>query len=810
MRSPGGSRDSPGFDILRSANRRSERAGRRMLGADEMQEANSMAEMVIRRHHRSQNRWMPRRALITRARVKRLAAWVRAFLPGYVLGFSDVLGMPSAMALAYGCALSALGQELRPVMLGGAAAVLVRALSGMQPCWELLLSLGVLLIWPRLLLNRGNAAVMAITGLLLLPTVFAGAAAPTAAVLLQHWGSVVLAVLSAPVMARALSVLREDRPAPSMEARVSVGYLAAMLLGGAVRMQLLGVNLGVMGASCVVMALAMQAGAGAGCAAGMIAGLMMALQGFPLFMSIALAAGGFLAGMATPLGRRWHCAGFAIGAWLPMLLGRCNAIGMGGGVLAGALVMLLLPRKPGEDVQRLIRRFLPTDAAPGDAYAASALRTWEQTIAAMADALPSPAEEDEPRDAAWWECRLCQGCPDRESCGCMTTPLCAEKAEAVWACRDAADEVWQGALEHLRGMGCKRLYFLLDSMNALRQEAALHQRVIRQALAQRDMLVTHLTALSGAARRFALSSGGESWWEHRAARRIRQHLSEEAIPATLSFVRRVQGHVHAGFELHHLAGARQLARELCALASAWVEAPLQLESLQDDRVLLTECPLFLPDVGMAAEPVDDEAVCGDTVWSGRLNDGQYMLLLSDGMGHGRNAARISGKTAELIRLCLQAGYSSRQALMAVNGMLLMGGSGERFATADLVLVDAWTGHGTLYKLGTPCSWLYRQGEMHRLPGDALPLGIIEGADCRVYPIDLGPEDALVLLSDGVEDAFAAADALQRALASALQEPTTQEAADALLLSALSAGGGQRSDDQSVIVLRMKKNGKEQN
>lgn len=767
-----------------------------------------MAEMVIRKHHRPRNRWMPRRKWFTRARVVRLMALLRAMAPGYVLGFTDMLGIPSAMAVGYGCALAALGRDVRPTMVGGAVAVMVRSVSGMHPGWELLLSLALLMVCPRVLPGRGNIALMLTTAVMLIPTWVAGVAAPTAAELLQHWGAVALAVLSAPIMARALNVLGEERQASGMEDRVAAGYLAALLLGGAVRMQLLGVNLGVLGASCVVMALALQLGVGAGSAAGMMAGLVMSLQGFPMFMSITLSAGGFLAGMTAPLGRRWHCAGFAMGAYLPMLLCGCTGVGMGGGVLAGALVTLQMPRRQQEQVQRFFRRFLPADAAPGDAYAASALRTWEQTIAAMAAALPSPRALEETRDAAWWEGRLCQGCPDRESCGAMTTELCVEKAEAVWECRDSAEEVWQGALEHLRGMGCRRLYFLLDSMNALRREDAANQRDVRQAEAQRDMLVTHLTALSGAARRFTLGSGGESWWENRAARRIRQQLSEEAVPAALSFVRRIQGHVHAGFELHHMTGAHRLAEDLCRLASAAVEAPLRVESLADDRVLLTECPIYVIEAGMAAEPLTDGEICGDTVWSGALQDGRWMLLLSDGMGHGKSAALVSRQTAELVRLCLDAGYTSQQTLTAVNGMLLMGGNGERFATADLVLFDAWTGQGTLYKLGTPCSWVSQQGELRRLPGDTLPLGIIEGAECRTYPIDLGPEDALVLLSDGVEDAFASADALRRAMESALQEETMQEAADALLLSALSAEGGLRQDDQSVAFVRLKKVGKE--
>lgn len=769
-----------------------------------------MAEAIIRQHKRRTDRWLPKeRRHITRTQLKRVAGCILRSMPGYLLSFADVLGIPSGLHAAYAAALGMVGKDVRPTVLGAAAAVVVRVISGLEPRWEGLLVLPMLLFAP-LLHGRGTPALMIFAALSALPGAVAASLAPTAAEMLRGWAAMVIAVLSAPMMVRAVNVLSGSKSIAALEERIAVGYLAAMCICGGARMLLLGLNVGVLLSSCITLSMALVMGVGPAVMTGMLSGLVLALQGLPLTVSVALSLGGFMAGVAQSLGRRrLSCGFFAMAAYLPLLLCGATRMGCGTAVLAAALLTGLLPRTVCEHIQQLLRRFHAGHPASGDAYAASALSAWEQTVAAMARAVPSPRDAALERDGAWWEAHLCQGCPECERCGCLTTELGITKAEAVWKYRHAHEDVWQGALEGLRGMGCQRLYYLLDAMNALRREDEAEQKVIHQAEAQRDMLVTHLTAMSGAARRFALLSSGESWWDDMAARRIRRELSERAMPVTLAYVRRVQGHAQAAFELQFITGARRQAEDLCVLSSAVLEVPMQLAELDGDRVLLTETPLLHAEIGMAAEPISGGSVCGDTAWSGLLQDGRCLVALSDGMGHGDQAALSSRQTVELLRLCLDAGYSRRQTLTAVNGMLLLGGGGERFATADVLTIDLWKGHAALDKLGAAASWLYQNGALSRLTGDALPLGILEDIDLSGSTLRLDAGDALVLLTDGVEDAFRTVSALEDAIRIALKSETPDAAAEALISAAAQADEGQRRDDQSAVVVFIRRTNRPQ-
>lgn len=761
-----------------------------------------MAEAIIRQHKRRTDRWMPKeKRHVVMFNWRSAAVFAARCVPGYLLAFAEMMGIPSGLHGALGMACAALGQDVRPVLAGGGAAFVVRLLSGMPPRWESLLVLAFVLLGSKVLRERGTIMVGLFAGMAMLPGAIAGCFASTAAEMLKSWAAVAIAGLSAPVFARALKALSGTRHITSMEERVSVGYLAAMCLCGGARMLLLGFNMGVTMSACATAAMALVLGTGAGALSGMLAGVVLALQGLPLTIAVALSMGGFLAGMAATLSRRKICCGaFAMGAYLLLLLSGGTGIGCGSAVLGASLVMGLLPRAQMEQVKQLLRRFLENDLAPGDAYASSALTAWEHTVAAMARAVPSPKADAEERTGDWWQERLCQGCPEYDGCGCMATGLGITKAEAVWTYRQAQDEIWRDALEHLRGLGCQRLYHLMESMDALRREDAADRRVIRQAEAQRSMLVTHLLAMSGAARRFAALSNGDSWWDAMAAKRIRREIAERAMPVALSWVRRVQGHVQAAFELQYITGARKQAEELCILASAVMDVPMQLAEVDGDRVLLTECPLLDVQVGIAAEPITNGTHCGDTAWHGILQDGRCLVALSDGMGHGETAELASRQAVELLRLCLDAGYSRQQTLTAVNGMMLLGGRGERFATADVLTIDLWKGQAALDKLGAAASWVCQKGMLSRCTGDALPLGILEDIELSGNDLRLRDGDAVVLLTDGVEEAFRSVSALESAIQAALEEESPQDAAEALLCAACDADGGQRRDDQSAVVM----------
>ena len=767
--------------------------------------AEASTQTVVHRRKRRMSRWMQadgRRRLLQRMIPALRQSWQG--LPGFFLAFAETMNIPSGFHVAYMVALSAMGMRIHWPMLGSLVALCMRMIWGLPWRLETLLTLVALIPSSAVLHRKGNLSMMLYAGMSLAPTMMISVTMDgTAAAVIQAGACMALSALSAPVFYRAVNALKRGRAMDSVEERVAVGYLGALMLCGGGRMLLLGMNVGVLGAAVVTLLMAMYLGVGAGCIGGMVSGVVLALHGLPLTLAVALAMGGFLAGMAQMLGRRRvTCLCFASGCVMAMVLSGASGAGCAASVVVVSAVVMFLPRTVMEVLQTFFRRFLTSNPTPGDAYASAALAAWEKTVAAMAAAVPSPVEEQEKHDAIWWEEQLCARCPEETPCGCMLSAEALAKAEFVWQARGASDEIWLDALENLRGLGCARLYCLREAITAMRHEDEQQRRQLTKACYQRDMLVTHLMAMAGAARRYALLSTGDSWWDDMSGRRLRKALSELAFPASLMYVRRVQGHVRAAYSLRYVTGAKKQAEELCELTAKTLDAPMRVVSCDDDRVTLAEKPLLSIESGIAAQGCEHGSN-GDTAWAGELQDGRWLAALSDGMGHGEQAAKESGQTVELLRLCLDAGYTRAQTLTAVNGMMLLAGRGERFSTVDLITIDLWTGQATLDKLGAAASWIFQGGALTCVTGDALPLGILETVESRSSMVRLREDDEVILMTDGVEDAFPNRAALEDAIRAALGESTAKEAATALLDSAARAAGGEpRADDQSVVVLRV--------
>jgi len=176
-------------------------------------------------------------------------------------------------------------------------------------------------------------------------------------------------------------------------------------------------------------------------------------------------------------------------------------------------------------------------------------------------------------------------------------------------------------------------------------------------------------------------------------------------------------------------------------------------------------------------------------------------MLSDGMGHGANAHVASNKTLELLLLCMEAGYSRRQAITAVNGMMLTAMEEDRFATVDLFDFSLWTGEVLSEKLGACPSWVVRGNYLKEIEGSSLPLGILENVQPTSQSFRMHSGDILIVMSDGVTDVLTRSEQMERAILDSLYiQP--QRMADALLRSALLAGGGTPRDDMTVITLLM--------
>jgi len=140
---------------------------------------------------------------------------------------------------------------------------------------------------------------------------------------------------------------------------------------------------------------------------------------------------------------------------------------------------------------------------------------------------------------------------------------------------------------------------------------------------------------------------------------------------------------------------------------------------------------------------------GDSHLIRTLDNGRMLLAISDGMGSGDAAREESRLTLKLLFSFLNAGISLPLALETLNRQLLMRSGDEIFATLDLCIIDLNSGIAQISKLAACRTIILRAGELLRIDGGCLPLGIVENVHPQLHRLRLRPGDLLLMGSDGL-------------------------------------------------------------
>lgn len=223
--------------------------------------------------------------------------------------------------------------------------------------------------------------------------------------------------------------------------------------------------------------------------------------------------------------------------------------------------------------------------------------------------------------------------------------------------------------------------------------------------------------------------------------------------------------------------------------------------IQGDALIFAQHPRFAVDMGASCQSGVAGDICGDSHLARMLDHSRMALLLSDGMGSGATAANESAETLRLLWRFLCAGISRPLALETVNQQMLLRSPEDIFATVDLCLIDLNTGIAEFSKLAACRTLVIRGGEVLRVEGGRLPLGILEQVQPAVSRIRLRAGDMLVMGSDGVMECGDGMMIERFARQNAAMEP--EQLARALVREAGMRRARSRSDDMTCICARIR-------
>ncbi len=217
-------------------------------------------------------------------------------------------------------------------------------------------------------------------------------------------------------------------------------------------------------------------------------------------------------------------------------------------------------------------------------------------------------------------------------------------------------------------------------------------------------------------------------------------------------------------------------------------------------LIFTAPPRLDAAFGVACAVKSDEKVSGDTHSVIRINEHSFLMALSDGMGSGEYARKVSESAISLIEAFYRAEMPADTVLKTINKLLSFNRD-ERFTCIDIAAVNLDTGRADFVKIGSPAGIILREGEIKILESNSLPLGILDSLHPAVSTELLRDGDTVIFMSDGITSAFPSATDLYEFL-QGFKPLNPQNLADKILAGALEKTNRAVTDDMTVLCTRI--------
>ena len=216
---------------------------------------------------------------------------------------------------------------------------------------------------------------------------------------------------------------------------------------------------------------------------------------------------------------------------------------------------------------------------------------------------------------------------------------------------------------------------------------------------------------------------------------------------------------------------------------------------------------FTMQVGIAKTKKAGSVISGDTTIQTRLEDGKYLLALSDGMGSGPEARKSSKIAIKMLERLLETGFNKDVALKLINSIISNNTEEDMYATLDVSILDLYNGKMEFFKNGACPTYIKRNGNTEILKSISLPTGILSNIDLVEYDYELQDGDIIVMCTDGVIESsneFTNKELWIKYLLEDLSTDDAQRIADIILNESRDNDYGNEKDDMSVIVFRVNK------
>ena len=212
-------------------------------------------------------------------------------------------------------------------------------------------------------------------------------------------------------------------------------------------------------------------------------------------------------------------------------------------------------------------------------------------------------------------------------------------------------------------------------------------------------------------------------------------------------------------------------------------------------------------IGIAKTKKNGESVSGDSNLRISLEDGKYLLMISDGMGSGPEARKSSQIAVKMFGRLLSTGFDKETSIKLINNAISSNTKEETYATLDIMVLDLYSGNVEYIKNGACPTFIKNKNNVDILKNLSLPAGILNNIDLIVHSRDVENNDIIVMCSDGILESaseYTNKEIWLKNILEQIETTSSQKIADIILKEAIDNDFGKAKDDMTIIVTKLTK------
>lgn len=216
----------------------------------------------------------------------------------------------------------------------------------------------------------------------------------------------------------------------------------------------------------------------------------------------------------------------------------------------------------------------------------------------------------------------------------------------------------------------------------------------------------------------------------------------------------------------------------------------------------TECPQYQLIHGVSQRIKSGSSQSGDNFLVMDIGSGKKGIILSDGMGSGEGAYKMSGRILDAMEALLGSGLSLKNTMSICNSMLVSSQKGMDFGTLDVCIMDTCNGEIEIGKAGASHTFIVGAGGSKMIEPSSLPIGIVNGVDVDYFQESMEDGTFVVMMTDGVSELMNHEDKANVVGEMIHNQGTNnpKELAESILSEILARNNEQVSDDMMVLVV----------